>query len=109
MATPAKTAVPLSTPDVTWHPGRGFGRTSRRDQWWLPPLLVFLGLGTFVVYATWAAFQNANYTAGPYISPFYSPELFGDSPHALFGPKPSWYPDYLPFSPALLILWIPGL
>src|SRR5207249_8756104 len=27
----------------------------------------------------------------------------------LFGPKPSWYPSFLPFSPALLILWIPGL
>ncbi len=24
-------------------------------------------------------------------------------------PKPSWYPGFLPFSPALLILWIPGL
>ena len=50
-----------------------------------------------------------HYTFGPYLSPFYSPEIFGDSPHAMFGPKPSWYPDFLPFSPALLILWIPGL
>ena len=25
---------------------------------------------------------------GPYLSPFYSPELFGDSPHSWFGPKP---------------------
>ena len=70
---------------------------------------VFLGLGAFLVYANWAAFQNSHYTFGPYISPFYSPELFGSSPHALFGPKPSWYPSFLPFSPALLILWIPGL
>src|SRR6185295_8221185 len=46
---------------------------------------------------------------GPYLSPFYSPEIFGGSPHAWFGPKPSWFPDFLPFSPALLILWIPGL
>jgi hypothetical protein len=45
----------------------------------------------------------------PYISPFYSPEIYGDSPHAMLGPKPSWYPNFLPFSPALLILWIPGL
>ena len=43
-------------------------------------------------------------TTGPYLSPFYSPELFGDSPHAWFGPKPAWWPGALPFSPALLIL-----
>ena len=43
-----------------------------------------------------------------YLSPFYSPELFGDSPHAWFGPKPAWWPGWLPFSPALLILWAPG-
>ncbi|MGA2147676.1 MAG: hypothetical protein ABSH49_22235 [Bryobacteraceae bacterium] len=50
-------------------------------------LLVFLGLGTFLVYANWAAFQGKYYTFGPYISPFYSPELWGSSPHAWFGPN----------------------
>jgi hypothetical protein len=85
-----------------------FGRTSRRDAWWLQPLVVFLVLGGFIVYATWAAFQNAHYTFGPYLSPFYSPELFGNSPHAILGPAPSWWPGWLPFSPALLILWAPG-
>ncbi|HEY7120520.1 MAG TPA: hypothetical protein VH475_28305, partial [Tepidisphaeraceae bacterium] len=40
---------------------------------------------------------------------FYSPELLGDSPHSWFGPKPHWWPLWLPFSPALLILWAPGL
>jgi hypothetical protein len=107
MATPAKREI-ASTPDVFWKNG-DFGQTSRRDTWWLSPLLVFLGLGTFLVYANWAAFQGKYYTFGPYISPFYSPELWGNSPHAWFGPKPSWYPGFLPFSPALLILWIPGL
>jgi hypothetical protein len=97
----------MAAPDVVWKQGR-FAQTSRRDRWWLSPLLVFLGLGTFIVYATWAAFQGEHYTAGPYISPFYSPELFGDSPHSIFGPKPTWYPSFLPFSPALFILWIPG-
>jgi hypothetical protein len=87
---------------------RSFGQTSRRDNWWLQPLLVFVGLGSFVVYSTWAAFQNAHYTSGPYLSPFYSPVLFGDSPHAWFGPQPSWWPAWLPFSPALLILWAPA-
>ena len=108
MDIPANTEPSVRAPDVIWSNGR-FGQTSRRDNWWASPLLVFLGFGAFLVYANWAAFQNAHYVSGPYISPFYSPELFGDSPHAMFGPKPSWYPDFLPFSPALLILWIPGL
>ena len=98
----------MSAPDIVWKNGK-FGQTSRRDAWWLSPTAVFLGFGAFLVYANWAAFQNSHYTYGPYISPFYSPELFGSSPHALFGPKPRWYPNFLPFSPALLILWIPGL
>jgi len=88
---------------------RRYGQTMRRDAWWVQPLVVFTILGAFVVYATWAAFQNANYTSGPYLSPFYSPELFGDSPHAVFGPKPGWWPSWLPFSPALLILPFPAL
>jgi hypothetical protein len=88
---------------------RPFGTTMRRDAWWLKPLLVFLGLGTFVIYSTWAAFQGDHYFLGSYISPFYSPEIFGQSPHSLFGPKPDWWPLWLPFSPALLVLWAPGL
>ena len=88
---------------------RGFGETSRRDTWWIQPLLVFLGFSAFIVYSTWAAFQGNHYTSGPYLSPFYSPEIFGDSPHSWFGPKPAVWPAWLPFSPALLILPIPGI
>jgi hypothetical protein len=88
---------------------RGFGATVRRDGWWAQPAVVLLVLTAFVVYATWAAFQNAHYTYGPYLSPFYSPELFGSSPHAWFGPKPGWWPGWLPFSPALIILPFPAL
>jgi hypothetical protein len=87
---------------------RGFLQTARTDAWWLQPLAVLLGFGTFIVYSTWAAFQGAHYTFGPYLSPFYSPELFGDSPHAWFGARPAAWPGWLPFSPALLILWAPG-
>jgi hypothetical protein len=88
---------------------RRFLETRRRDGWWVEPLVVFVILSSFLVYATWAAFQNAHYTFGPYLSPFYSPEIFGSSPHAWFGPKPGWWPGFLPFSPALLILPFPGL
>ncbi len=87
---------------------RAFGQTMRRDAWWLQPLAVLLGLGSFVVYSTWAAFQGEHYTAGPYLSPFYSPELFGDTAHSWFGPKPGFWPSWMPWSPALLILWAPG-
>ena len=65
-------------------PVRGFGQTSRPKTWWVVPVLTFIGLGTVVVYATWAAFQGNNYRFGPYLSPFYSPEIFGGA-HSWFG------------------------
>ena len=87
---------------------RRFGETMRRDRWWVQPLAIFLVLSSFLVYATWAAFQNAHYTFGPYLSPFYAPEIFGDSPFSWFGPKPGWWPGWVPFSPALIILPFPA-
>ena len=87
---------------------RSFGETERQDAWWLQPAATFAGLAAFVVYSTWAAFQGEHYTFGPYLSPMYSPELWGNSHHALFGPPPGWWPSFLPFSPAFLILWAPG-
>jgi uncharacterized membrane protein (DUF485 family) len=79
---------------------RGFGRTQRPDLWWVTPLFVFLGLGAFVVYSTWAAFQGDFYRFGPYLSPMYSPLLLTS--------RPGWWPVWIPFSAALLILWAPG-
>ena len=88
---------------------RRFGETMRRDAWWVPPLGAFVVLSSFLAYATWAAFQNAHYEYGPYLSPFYSPLLFSDSPHAwIHGARPSWLPGFIPFSPALLILPFPA-
>src|ERR1035437_4104654 len=89
----------MSSIDVPLQNG-GFGRTSRKDNWWIEPVLVFLGFSTFIVYSTWAAMQNAHYTFGPYLSPFYSPLLMTKAP--------SWWPAILPFSAAILILWAPG-
>ena len=97
----------MLTPGPSLHV-RGLGRTARRDSWWIQPVLVFTALSAFVVYSTWAAFQGNHYWFGPYLSPFYSPELFGSSPHSWFGPKPASWPGWLPFSPALLILWAPA-
>ncbi len=86
---------------------RPMGETMRKDLWWVPSLLTFLGFTAFIVYSTWAAFQGQHYRFGPYLSPFYSPELLG-SATAWFGLKPTWLPAWLPFTPALLILWAPG-
>jgi len=85
-------------------PSRAFGETSRKDKWWIQPAAVLIGLTTIVAYITWASFQGDHYRFQQYLSPFYSPELFGDPAHAWFGPQPSWWPAFLPFSPAFFIL-----
>jgi hypothetical protein len=99
--------IPMTSAEATLT-RRSFGQTMRKDAWWAQPSLMALGFVAFIVYSTWAAFQNAHYHFGPYLSPFYSPEIFGASPHSWFGPKPLWWPGWLLFSPALLILWAPG-
>ena len=83
-----------------------FAQTSRRDYWWIQPLAVFLGLSTFIAYSTWAALQGSHYRFGPYLSPFYSPELFGDPVRSWFGLRPVWMPAWI--TAAMLILWAPG-
>ena len=103
---------------------RGFAETTRPDAWWLQPLAVFLGFAAFIVYSTWAAFNplsNGNCTywfhgnGADYLSPFFSPQLFcpTNSPHELaahawFGIQPAWWPAWLIFSPAFLVLWAPA-
>ena len=89
---------------------RGFGETQRRDRWWVQPVAVFIGLTGFIIYTTWAAFQGEYYfyDAGGahYLSPFYSPLLFGqpNEPRWFDATQPSWWPGWLPFSAAFLIL-----
>jgi hypothetical protein len=87
---------------------RGYGETERQDAWFIEPILVFVVFSSFLGYGTWAAMQNAHFEFGPYLSPFYSPLLFGTSHHAWFGARPGWFPEAL-FYPALLILPFPGL
>lgn len=88
---------------------RSFGETTRRDAWWLPSALTFVGFSAFIVYSTWAGYSNANFEYGPYLSPMYSPLLFGPSAHSWFGgpAQPFWWPPFLHFSAAALILWGP--
>ena len=104
---------------------RGWGETLRKDSWWIQPLVVFLVLSAFIIYANIAALQNDHYTHGNYLSPFYSPTLFASTAaegaseaevhrrhehmhHSVFGAEPTWWPSFVPFSPALLILMFPA-
>jgi hypothetical protein len=80
------------------------GAALRTDAWWLEPLSVILLLGSFGVYATWAALQNAHYYVAPYLSPFYSPCLAANCQHVSLPLIGSWWN----LSPAFLVLWIPG-
>jgi hypothetical protein len=100
-----------------------FGHTARKDAWWLAPASVFVGLSIFIIYSTWAGLQGRFFeirqdrvgftgpVVAPYLSPFYSPLLYDPaSPHAWsHHSKPSWWPEGLPFSAAILILAGPGL
>ena len=96
----------MSSIDIPLQQGR-FGQTSRRDLWWIQPLLTFLVLSAFIVYATWAALQGNHYVYGPYLSPFYSPLLFGNpGEDAWFTARPAWIPGWV--TAAMLILWAPG-
>jgi len=105
------------TPPCAIPGDEGLFPTARGDWWWAQPLAVFLGLATAVAYMTWAAFQGTNYhfagEGANYLSPLYSPELFGDTGNAIFGEKPELWPDkflglVVPWSPAFLILWAPA-
>src|SRR6516162_10409218 len=90
-------------------PHAGFAQTARQDVWWAQPLLVFVGLSAFLVYATWAGIQGDHYYSGNYLSPFYSPVLFGTYSHRwLSAAEPGWWPEWLRWSPAFLIIWAPA-
>jgi hypothetical protein len=107
------TAVQGSTPvPLPARRGGPNAMTLREDRWWIQPLVTFGVLFAFVVYVTWAAFQNKNYYVGALyhrdlLSPLYSPCIAascGQYPGASHHVQLSWWN----FSPALLILIVPG-
>ena len=86
-------------------------RTLRVDRWWLQPAITAFVLVSFIIYATFRAFENGYYfvESSNLISPFYSPclsascepgaQLFGVvAPQSILG---------FGLSPALLILIFP--
>jgi hypothetical protein len=105
----------------------GFGASARKDPWWVGPLLTFLGLSAFLIYATsvlfWGAIfghpyfeVRANKTdfsgpaVAPYLAPFHAPLIFdADSEHAwIHESRPSWWPSWFHFSSAMIILIFPA-
>ncbi len=83
--------------------------TLRQDRWWVQPVVTVSILTAFVIYSTWAAFQNRYYYVGAsmgrdLISPFYSPCLGNTCPDgASHGLILHWWA----LSPALIILIFP--
>jgi hypothetical protein len=85
-------------------------RTLRTDKWWLEPAITFGVLFSFVIYATFRAFEGAHYFTEPLISPFYSPCLSQacDDGAKLFGWAPVSAQVFgFALSPALIILIFP--
>jgi hypothetical protein len=83
--------------------------TLRQDRWWLQPVITVSVLTAFVIYSTWAAFQNRYYYVGAdvhrnLISPLYSPCL---SNNCVPGSKAGFAFSGWSLSPALLILIFP--
>ena len=83
--------------------------TLRQDRWWLQPVVTVSVLTAFVIYSTWAAFQNKYYFVGAnvhrdLVSPFYSPCL---ASNCVPGARASFFLRGWPLSPALLILIVP--
>jgi hypothetical protein len=89
-----------------------FASTRRVDAWWVEPALTALGLTVFFGYLTLRAFDATHVWYPPYISPVVAPPLFtpasgypGAVPvaHAWFGAFPTWWPAFLPQSPAFFV------
>jgi len=89
-------------------------RTLRKDRWWAEPAVTASVLISFVAYATWAAFQNADYYKAPYLSPFYSPCIASICRTARAAGKLAHPPmvgilgPWWVISPAIIVLVVPG-
>ena len=87
MATEGTTLERPSTQTAAVRPSRQ-GWTA---PWWLYPATVVVGLGLFSIYGLWTSLIGGTSSFGPYLSPFYSPQIWTSGP----------------VSPALWVLWIP--
>jgi hypothetical protein len=87
-------------------PGRAAipARTLRTDRWWQPPVITFVLLSTWVLYAFLRTIWQAAYFASPehYLSPFYSPCVTASCvPEARdFG---TWFGEFPPLIPFAIV------
>jgi hypothetical protein len=71
----------MTTTATRSDPGRSraaiAAKTLRTDRWWFPPLITFVGLSAWVIYATVRVFMHKWYFIEEhhYLTPFYSPCL----------------------------------
>jgi hypothetical protein len=99
-------------PDHT-APRRLFG-TGRTDGWWVQPVATGGGLILLFGYLTFRACHPVYVWWEPYISPTVAPPVFtadrlpGSVPvaHAWLGGFPSWWPAFIPQSPAFVLPWV---
>ena len=93
------------------HPDH-FAGNRRDDAWWFGPAITAVGLVVFFGYLTVRAFQGTHVWYAPYISPAVAPPVFTPTagyPGAVpvevawFGAFPSWWPSFLPQSPAFFL------
>jgi hypothetical protein len=77
----------------------GYGATSRRDAWWVPPGGIVVALTVMVVYSLFSAFVWTHFLGVPFEHDGYISPLFA------IHTQPAFFPEWL--SPAILLLWIP--
>jgi hypothetical protein len=91
------------------------GRSRRPDAWWLEPVATAAGLLLLFGYLTFRAFTATYVWYEPYLSPAVAPPIFtspagrpGSVPleHAWLGAFPSWWPGFVPQSPAFVLPWL---
>jgi hypothetical protein len=82
-----------------------FGQTSRKDAWWVQSAITFTVLSAFVIWSTYRVLEGKWFAYDHYLSPMYSPLVFG--PYEAWIKTAKW--RYLGvITPAALILWAPA-
>src|SRR4029077_20827017 len=89
----------VSTPPGQEEP---FGATARRDAWWLGPLLTFLGLLAFLIYANLIVFAVPGYFEIRHGKPYYFQTGRDDDVVFFKDNNPAVAPYLAPFSAPLL-------
>ena len=94
----------MSSIDVPLKDG-GFGQTARKDNWWVEPLLVFLGYCRFHRLRDLGRCSATTSRTTQCPAPAICRRC---TRRCCITSAPAWWPAFLPFSAAMLILWAPA-